>query len=213
MIKVEGVSIESGEFTLNDLNFSIPSGVCGTLMGSSGSGKTSIMEALCGLRKVSSGKIWINDKDVSCLAPSERNIGLVPQDNVLFHTMSVYEQIAYGPRVRKGNLKELDCRVREVAEQLQITHLLERKTKKLSGGEAKRVALARAIAPKPKVLCLDESFTGLDDDTQSEVLQVIKQTIQQEKITTLFITHSQREADLMGDVHFVIRDGLIKPRE
>jgi molybdate/tungstate transport system ATP-binding protein len=128
----------------------------------------------------------------------------VPQDNVLFPTMTVCEHLAYGPRLRKWKKPEINSRIEEVAAELGITSLLNRLPRGLSGGEAKRVAIGRAIAAKPSLLCLDESFTGLDDETLTEVMEVVKSTIQREKISTLLITHQMKEAQILGDIIYRI---------
>ena len=210
MIELKDLKVCAGSFFIQDVNMSVGSGQCASLMGMSGSGKTTVMEAICGLKNVISGQIMVDDEDVTYAAPAARNVGFVPQDNVLFATMTVREQIAYGPKVRRWAAKNREKRVEEVASELGIAKLLDRKPGFLSGGEAKRVAIARAIAPKPKVLCLDESFTGLDDKTHSEVMQVVKQAIEHEQMTTLFITHHQKEAEFLADVHFSIEDGRVR---
>ncbi len=200
MICIDDISVKAGDFTIKGLSFEIADGKCLALMGKSGSGKTTIMEAICGLREVIAGRIIIDGKDCTYAAPKDRMVGLVPQDNVLFPTMTVHEHLAYGPKLRKWKRAEIDERVQQVAQELGIAHLLDRYPRWLSGGEAKRVAIGRAIAAKPKLLCLDESFTGLDSETLLEVMQVLKKMIGREKISTLLITHHAQEAEFLGDV-------------
>ncbi len=212
-MEIDNLYVTAGKFHLDKVCLDVPQGQCGSLMGMSGSGKTSLMEAICGLRRVVSGSIKIGGQDVTYLAPADRGIGLVPQENVLFPSMTVAEQIAYGPKVKKWANVDIQQRVNEVAAELKISHLLERLPKYLSGGEAKRVAIARAIAPKPNLLCLDESFTGLDDQTHGEVMQVVKEAIAVEKMTTLFITHHLSEAQFLADVHFTIKMGKVSRAE
>ena len=199
MICIDNISVRAGEFSLSGVSFEIAGGECLALMGKSGSGKTTIMEAICGLREVVAGRVVIGGEDVTMAAPRDRMVGLVPQDNVLFTTMTVREHLAYGPVLRKWDRVDIDARVAEVAEDLGISDLLDRLPRGLSGGEAKRVAIGRAISVKPALLCLDESFTGLDDETLIEVMGVVKVTIQREGISTLLITHQRREAELLGD--------------
>lgn len=211
MINVNNITIHAGDFTLSDISFEIQSGECMALMGKSGSGKTTIMEAICGLREVSQGTIHIDGENRTYAAPKDKMIGLVPQDNILFTTMTVREHLAYGPRLRKWKKADIKSRVEELAHSLRISNLLERKTHGLSGGEAKRVGIGRAIAAKPSLLCLDESFTGLDEEALSEVASVVKSTIQQEKICTLLITHKRAEAKFMGDVIYEVTvNGLVE---
>lgn len=199
LLVVTDLSIQSGSFRLESVSFEVGSGACIALMGASGSGKTTIMEAICGLRHISSGKITLADCEITHMRPGERNVALVPQDNVLFPHLTVREHLAFGPTIQKWPKSQVIDRCDELAENLGITHLLERKPTMLSGGEAKRVALGRALATRPGLLCLDEALTGLDDDTHSEILEVIKSTISRESTTTLHITHSLREAEELAD--------------
>ena len=189
MILIKNCTIQAGGFKIIDLNLEIPTGSYGILMWKTGSGKTTILEALCGLRKVSAGQIFINDRDVTKLRPAERNIGFLPQDIALFDHMTIYEHIAFGMRIQKWDQKEIDFRVNELAEQLQIKHLLQRKPAGLSGGEKQRTAMGRALAVKPEVLCLDEPLSTLDDDTHEEVINLIKDVSSENRITSFHITH------------------------
>jgi len=214
MVLLDNVSVHSGAFMIDAVNMEIPAGECVSLMGKSGSGKSTIMEAICGLRTVYGGKITINGEDVTHALPAARNIGLVPQDNVLFPTMTVRENLAYACVLKKNSTlteSDIKSRVEEVAESLGIIYLLGRKPKpgSLSGGEAKRVAIGRAITAKPKLLCLDESFTGLDDQTQSEVIRLVKETIYNEGVSTLLITHRQSEADALASMHYHLNEGKL----
>lgn len=212
MICIDNISVRSGSFTLTSISFEIEKGECLALMGKSGSGKSTIMEAICGLREVISGSIYIDGEELTYAAPRDRMVGLVPQDNVLFPTMTVREHLAYGPRLRKWKKPEINSRIEEVAAELGITSLLDRLPRGLSGGEAKRVAIGRAIAAKPSLLCLDESFTGLDDETLIEVMAVVRSTIQRENISTLLITHQMKEAQILGDDIYRIQvDGSVTP--
>ena len=209
MVQLDKVSIKSGNFSLNAVHLAIEKGACAVIQGRSGSGKSTVMEAICGLRDVVSGKIIVEDRDVTQMSPSLRNVGLVPQDNVLFPTMTVAEHLGYGPKLKKWSRKDVRERVSELAEALQINHLLHRKPKGLSGGEAKRVAIGRAMAARPALLCLDESFTGLDDETRGDVMRVVKAAIVSEGQTTLLITHQRQEAEYMGDTRYVLKLGVL----
>jgi len=168
-------------------------------MGASGCGKTTIMEALCGLRRITDGTIHLDSRDITHLRPGERGIALVPQDNVLFPHLTVREHLAFGPSIQGWPKKEINQRTEELAEQLGITPLLHRTPTGLSGGEAKRIALGRALATRPSLLCLDEALTGLDDDTYREILDLLKKTIAETTLTTLHITHNQTEASQLAD--------------
>jgi len=194
MINIQNISISTIDFQLSQISFEIPKGECHAIMGPSGSGKTTLIEAICGLRKITSGTITIDNKNVTNLRPPERNIALVPQDNALFPHLTVYQHLTFGPTIQKWTKSEINSRTEQLAENLSISHLLNRKPTNLSGGEAKRVALARALATRPSLLCLDEALTGLDDQTHTETLQHLKTVITAEKTTTLHITHNKKEA-------------------
>lgn len=168
-------------------------------MGASGSGKTTLMEALCGLRHVTSGSIHLDQRNITHLRPGERGIALVPQDNVLFPHLTVREHLSFGPSIQKWSKPDIVERIDQLAQQLGITSLLNRTPENLSGGEAKRVALGRALATRPALLCLDEALTGLDDDTYAEIFDLLKTTIAENGLTTLHITHNRAEARELAD--------------
>lgn len=199
MLSVHQLSVQAGSFSINDISFKIATGACVSLMGSSGSGKTTLMEALCGLRHITSGSVHLNDRDITNLRPGEREIALVPQDNALFPHLTVHQHLAFGPTIQGWKKTNISQRVNELAEQLGITSLLSRTPENLSGGEAKRVALGRAIATRPSLLCLDEALTGLDDKTYSDILALLQSTISAGKLTTLHITHNRVEAKQLAN--------------
>ncbi len=194
MLTIENLCIENGSFRVDELSFRVPQSSCVAIMGTSGVGKTTIMEAICGIRMVESGSINLNGRELTGLRPCDRNVALVPQDNVLFPHLSVAENLGFGPRLKDWSEAQINERIEDVASQLGVENLLTRMPAMLSGGEAKRVALGRAIASRPELLCLDEALTGLDQKTYMETLEVLKKTIAHEHMTTLHITHSQEEA-------------------
>jgi ABC-type sugar transport system ATPase subunit len=204
MIRIENLHIRQGEFELRDFNMTIPVGTYGVLMGRSGCGKTSIMEAVCGLRTVNGGRIILHDDDVTHLPPGARGIGYVPQDAALFPGLLVREQLAFALVLRKRPEKEISHRVSELAEMLNVTHLLNRMPDRLSGGERQRVAFGRALATKPPILCLDEPLSALDSHIHADILALIKQLVSVHQVTTLHITHSRIEADALADHIFTI---------
>ena len=210
MISLQNISIKLGQFTLENVSLEIPESKYGVLMGSSGSGKTTIVESICGLKKIKSGKIILDGIDVTNFRPGDRHLGYVPQEGVLFSTMTVKEQIAFGPIVRGWKKPAAFERAEELADSLEIEHLLSRKPAGLSGGEAQRVALARALASKPNLVCLDEPLSSLDEDNREKACSLIKKLHQQENFTVLHITHSASEATLMGDHVFRISEGKLK---
>jgi ABC-type sugar transport system ATPase subunit len=209
MVSLKNISIQLGDFALDDVSFEIPESKYGVLMGSSGSGKTTILEAICGLKKIRSGKIILDEIDVTNLRPGDRHLGYVPQEGVLFSTMTIKDQIAFGPIVRGWNKEDAFERANELASSLEIEHLLSRKPLGLSGGESQRVALARALASRPRVICLDEPLSALDEDTRDKACSLIKSLHEKESFTVLHITHSASEANLMGELVFRISEGKV----
>ena len=163
-------------------------------MGPSGCGKTSILEAICGLRPIASGRICIGDRDVTALRPAERLVAYVPQDRALFPGHLVREQLAFSLIVKKYKQDAIAQRVRELADMLDITALLDRMPDDLSGGEAQRVALGRALAAKPQVLCLDEPLSALDADLHHEMCRLLQTVHEQTAVTVCHVTHNRSEA-------------------
>ncbi len=213
MISVQNLTIRAGDFLLQDIALEVPDGGYGVLMGKTGSGKTTLIEAICGLKRTPVGSIRLGGVEVSHLRPAERGVGFVPQDGALFTTMTVREQLAFGPLARgwaKGDAAE---RASELAAELGIDDLLDRKPEGLSGGERQRVALGRALAARPKVLCLDEPLSALDDDTREEICSLIGRLREHHPFTALHITHSRAEAERLGDRLFRIEDGAVAAGE
>lgn len=201
-----------GSFSLENISFEIPDGGYAALMGRTGAGKTTILEAICGLRSVVSGTIELAGRDVTSLKPAERGIGYVPQDGALFSTMSIRDHLAFSLVVRKWSKSAIDSRVSELVELLGIAHLLDRKPAGLSGGEEQRVSLGRALAFRPAILCLDEPLSALDDQTRAEMYELLAHVRQHTGVTTLHITHNQSEAASLADQLLVLEDGQITSR-
>ncbi|MBV8878393.1 MAG: ABC transporter ATP-binding protein [Planctomycetaceae bacterium] len=211
MIAFEFVTLRAGAFALNGVTFEIPAGGYGVLMGKTGSGKTTILEAICGLRPVLQGRLLLAGRDVTALRPGERGIGYVPQDRALFQTMSVRENLAFAPSLQGWSGEDTDRRVRELADLLRIGPLLDRLPAGLSGGEAQRVALGRALAARPKVLLLDEPLSALDDETWEGMIGLLGQVRKATGVTTLHVTHRREEARRLADRVFVLADGAVRP--
>lgn len=209
MIELRSVTLSAGTFILRDVQFSIQAGEHAVLMGKTGSGKTTILEAVCGLRKVTAGTIWLQGRDITRLEPAERGIGYVPQDLALFPTMTVRGQLEFALRLRKLPRKEIDARVSELAALLGIASLLNRRPQGLSGGEAQRVALGRALSCGPPVLLLDEPLSALDEETREEMYALLKKVREQTQVSVLHVTHSRAEALALADRRFVLREGKI----
>lgn len=210
MIAVEGISLRAGDFRLDDISLRVPTGGYGVLMGKTGSGKTTILESIIGFRSVTKGNILLCDRDVTHTKPAVRGVGFVPQDGALFSKMTVEEQMALALVVRKVPRAEVRRRVEELAELLHITDLLPRKPHGLSGGERQRVALGRALSFRPRVLCLDEPLSALDEETRHKMCALLDDIRQRTGVTTLHITHNVHEAETLADCLFRLEDGRIE---
>ena len=210
MIQLKNVTVQAGDFRLDNISLTIPTGEYGILMGKTGCGKTTLMEAICGLRRVPTGSIVLNDQDVTPLKPAERGIGFVPQDRALFSTMNVYEHLAFALQIRNWEKAALDARVRELATLLDITPLLQRHPHGLSGGESQRVALGRALSFRPSVLCLDEPLSALDHNTRLEICELLATIRQELGVTLLHITHDPNEATQLAQHLFTLNAGTIQ---
>jgi molybdate/tungstate transport system ATP-binding protein len=213
MISVERLTAYAGKFSLIDLSFKVERSAYAVLMGRTGTGKTTLLESICGLKRIANGIIRIGDRDVTQLKPAERGVAYVPQDRALFGTMSVKENLAFALIVRKWSRAAIDRRVGELAELLGITHLLERRPHGLSGGEAQRVALGRALASRPSILLLDEPLSALDDQTREEMYTLLRSVRERTNVTTLHVTHNLSEAAQLADQILLLEAGEIRPRE
>lgn len=212
MVKFENVEIRYGDFVaINDLNLEIKEGEFFTFLGPSGCGKTTSLRALVGFITPSKGKVIVAGKDVTNLPVENRNIGMVFQSYALFPTMTVYENIAFGMKVKKLPKAEIDRKIREVAKKIKITdEQLQKNVSELSGGQQQRVALARAIVLEPKILCLDEPLSNLDAKLRIDMRLELKRLQRELGITTLYVTHDQEEALTLSDRIAVFNNGYIE---
>ncbi len=199
MISVKQLSIQIGNFSLSNIGFEIPTGEYAVLMGKTGSGKTTLMESVCGLKAIQSGRILLMGVDVTNKKPAERGIGYVPQDGALFTTMNVRDHLAFALKLRKWPAGQIEKRIRELAELLGIAYLLERFPHGLSGGERQRVALGRALSYRPGILCMDEPLSALDEDSREEMCDLLKTVQAHTGVTVLHVTHSKTEATQLAD--------------
>ena len=212
MVKFENIEIKYGDFVaIENLNLDIKEGEFFTFLGPSGCGKTTSLRALVGFLSPSKGKVYVGDKDVTNLPVEKRNIGMVFQSYALFPTMSVYDNIAFGMKVKKASKTEIDQKVHEVAAKIKITESqLKKNVSDLSGGQQQRVAIARAIVLEPKILCLDEPLSNLDAKLRIDMRMELKRLQKELGITTLYVTHDQEEALTLSDRIAVFNNGYVE---
>lgn len=194
---------------IENLNLDVRDGEFLVLVGPSGCGKSTTLRLLAGLEELTAGEILIDNKVVNDIAPKDRDISMVFQNYALYPHMSVYENMAFGLKLRRYNKNEIEKMVAETAEILELQYLLNRKPKQLSGGQSQRVALGRAIVRKPKVFLFDEPLSNLDAKLRTQMRTEIKKLHTRLKTTMVYVTHDQVEAMTMGDRIVVMKDGII----
>ena len=210
-VEVKHINKHFGSFkALEDISFSVEKGELLALLGPSGSGKTTILRTIAGLERADSGDVIINGQVVNDLPGSKRGIGFVFQNYALFRYMTVYDNIAFGLKVLKLPKTEISQRVHELIELVGLAGLEKRYPNELSGGQRQRVAFARAFAPKPNVLLLDEPFAAIDAKVRQELRQWLRQIVGQLNITSIFVTHDQDEALEVSDRIIVMDQGRIE---
>ena len=211
-IVLDEVSKEYADGTLavSDLNLDIHDGEFVVLVGPSGCGKTTALRMIAGLEGISRGTISIGDKVVNAVPPKERDIAMVFQNYALYPHMTVYDNMAFGLKLRKLSKEEIDRRVREAADILGLEELLQRKPKALSGGQRQRVAMGRAIVREPKAFLMDEPLSNLDAKLRVQMRTEIARIQHELNVTTIYVTHDQVEAMTMGDRVAVIRKGKLQ---
>src|SRR3954449_11940264 len=195
---------------VNDLNIHVEDKEFLVFVGPSGCGKTTSLRLLAGLEEITDGNIYIGDRVVNDVPPKDRDIAMVFQSYALYPHMSVYDNMAFGLKLRKTPKAEIDKRVKEAADMLSIGHLLDRKPKALSGGQRQRVALGRAIVRNPAVFLMDEPLSNLDAKLRVQTRAEILKLQQALKTTTIYVTHDQVEAMTMGDRIAVMRLGVLQ---
>lgn len=211
MIEVEGLSLKVKDFWLKDINLTVQSGSCHVIIGPTGCGKTTLLEALIGLRKINKGRIRLNGEDITDLPPHKRGFSYVPQDLAIFPHLSVEENIFYG--LKHSNLPHKKERYEwayELIESLGLKPLLKRKSVNLSGGEKQRVALARALAPGHKYLLLDEPLSSLHEGMKKELWFLLKSLQKKYGFTILMVSHDLEETFFLADHISLMIDGMIQ---
>ena len=199
-----------GTIAVSDLNLDIQDGEFVVLVGPSGCGKTTALRMIAGLEGISGGTISIGDRVVNAVPPKERDIAMVFQNYALYPHMTVYDNMAFGLKLRKLPKEEIDRRVREAADILGLEELLQRKPKALSGGQRQRVAMGRAIVREPKAFLMDEPLSNLDAKLRVQMRAEIARIQHELNVTTIYVTHDQVEAMTMGDRVAVIRKGKLQ---
>lgn len=195
---------------LKDIDLEIEKGQLVTLLGPSGCGKSTLLRCLAGLEEVSSGKIWLDNEEITRVTPRKRGIGMVFQQYSLFPNMNVRENIAYGLRLKKLKKKEIQQKVENMLEIVGLSEKINQYPSQLSGGQQQRVALARAMVLEPKVLLLDEPLSAIDALLRKNLQIEIRRIQQRLGITTIFVTHDQEEAMVMSDMIHLFHDGEIE---
>jgi multiple sugar transport system ATP-binding protein len=210
-VTLDHITKKYGEVTaVSDLNIQIRDQEFLVLVGPSGCGKSTALRMIAGLEEITGGDLYIGDRRVNDVAPKDRDIAMVFQSYALYPHMSVYDNMAFGLKLRKRPKPEIERRVKEAAELLGLQNLLQRKPKQLSGGQRQRVALGRAIVREPQVFLMDEPLSNLDAKLRVETRAGLIKLHQRLLTTTVYVTHDQTEAMTMGHRIAVLKDGLLQ---
>jgi sulfate/thiosulfate transport system ATP-binding protein len=210
-IEVIGVTKDFGDFrALDDVSVSVPDGSMTALLGPSGSGKSTLLRTIAGLETPKAGEVFISGEDQTGTPVRKRNVGFVFQHYAAFKHMTVFENVAFGLRVRKQPKARVNARVNELLELVQLGGLAKRFPSQLSGGQRQRMALARALAVEPKVLLLDEPFGALDAKVRKDLRTWLRRLHDEVHVTTIFVTHDQEEAMDIAEQIVVMNEGRIE---
>src|SRR6266487_3496053 len=210
-VTLDHISKKYGEVTaVNDLNIQIRDQEFLVLVGPSGCGKSTALRLIAGLEEATAGDIYIGDRRVNDVAPKDRDIAMVFQSYALYPHMTVYDNLAFGLKLRRTPKSEIDRRVKEAAEILGLQNLLARKPKQLSGGQRQRVAVGRAIAREPQVFLFDEPLSNLDAKLRVQTRAELIKLHQRLGTTCIYVTHDQVEAMTMGSRIAILRDGVLQ---
>jgi sulfate transport system ATP-binding protein len=210
-ISVEGANKRFGDFqALDDVSIEVPDGSLTALLGPSGSGKSTLLRAIAGLEDLDSGLVTINGENATAKPAQKRGVGFVFQHYAAFKHMTVYDNVAFGLKIRKWDKQKTSARVHELLELVQLDGLAGRFPSQLSGGQRQRMALARALAVEPKVLLLDEPFGALDAKVRKDLRTWLRNLHEEMHVTTIFVTHDQEEAmDVAGQL-VVMNEGRVE---
>jgi molybdate transport system ATP-binding protein/molybdate/tungstate transport system ATP-binding protein len=208
-VEIEDVYIKVGEFELDGIDLKVDEGQYFILLGTTGVGKTILLETLAGIHRVARGRIYIDSQEVTHTPPEKRRISYVPQDYALFPNMNVRENIAFGLKIKKLAKSQIEEEVASYARRLGIAYLLDRAPQQLSGGEKQRVALARALIIRPRVLLMDEPLAALDRANRSDFWIMLKEIQREFGLTVMHVTHDLEEAFVLGERIGIFIDGRI----
>lgn len=212
MIRLNDIVVKFGDFTaLHNINVHVKEGEFFTFLGPSGCGKTTTLRTLTGFIEPVEGSVLANGKDITHVPIEERNIGIVFQSYALFPTMTVYDNIAFGLKVKKLKKPEIDKKVRNIAKKVDLTdEQLMKAVSQLSGGQQQRVAIARALVTDPAIICMDEPLSNLDAKLRVQLRNELKKMQKEFGITTIYVTHDQEEALTLSDRIAVFNKGFIE---
>ncbi len=212
MINLKDIVVKFGDFTaLHNINVHVGEGEFFTFLGPSGCGKTTTLRTITGFIEPTSGTVHMRDKDITHVPIEKRNIGIVFQSYALFPTMTVYDNIAFGLKIKKLKKNEIDQKVRTIAKKVDLSdEQLKKAVSQLSGGQQQRVAIARALVTEPEIICLDEPLSNLDAKLRVQLRQELKKMQKEFGITSIYVTHDQEEALTLSDHIAVFNKGCIE---
>ena len=212
MIRLNDIVVKFGDFTaLHGINVHVKEGEFFTFLGPSGCGKTTTLRTITGFIEPVEGAVVVKDRDITHVPIEDRNIGIVFQSYALFPTMTVYDNIAFGLKVKKVKKAEIDQRVREIARKVDLSdEQLQKAVSQLSGGQQQRVAIARALVTNPAIICMDEPLSNLDAKLRVQLRNELKKMQKDFGITTIYVTHDQEEALTLSDRIAVFNRGVIE---
>ena len=212
MIRLNDIVVKFGDFTaLHGINVHVKEGEFFTFLGPSGCGKTTTLRTITGFIDPAEGTVVVKDRDITHVPIEDRNIGIVFQSYALFPTMTVYDNIAFGLKVKKTKKAEIDQRVRDIARKVDLSdEQLQKAVSQLSGGQQQRVAIARALVTNPAIICMDEPLSNLDAKLRNQMRAEIIKLRQRIDTTFIYVTHDQTEAMTLGDRIVIMKDGFIQ---
>ena len=212
MIQLEDIVVRFGDFeALHDINVHVKEGEFFTFLGPSGCGKTTTLRTITGFIEPTAGKVLMKGEDITHTPVEQRNVGIVFQSYALFPTMTVYDNIAFGLKIKKAGKAETDRRVRDIAGKVELSdEQLEKAVSQLSGGQQQRVAIARALVTEPAVICMDEPLSNLDARLRVQLRNELKRMQREFGITTIYVTHDQEEALTLSDRVAVFNKGYVE---